>query len=81
MKEVVSAINIITTQSKQEIIRQNKNQIRFLDKLVLEKKIDQKLMMTAITCSMLESPSTSNYDEMDNGISKSIVLEPTTNTQ
>ena len=49
--------------------------MRFLDKLVL-KKIDPKLTIKAITCSMLESPSTSDYDEIENGVSKSTVLEP-----
>ena len=33
-------------------------------------------MINVITWSMLESPSTSDYDEMDNGISKSKNLEP-----
>ena len=35
-------------------------------------------MINAITCSMLESPCTSDYDEINNGVSKSTVLEPTT---
>ena len=34
-------------------------------------------MITAITWSILESPSTSDYDEMENGVSKSTMLEPT----
>ena len=35
------------------------------------------MMINAITCSMLESPSTSDDDEMKNGASKSTCLEPT----
>ena len=31
-------------------------------------------MIGVITCSILESPYTSYYDDMDNGVSKSIVL-------
>ena len=34
-------------------------------------------MINSITCSMLESPSTSYYDDMDNVVSKSIVFEHT----
>ena len=52
--------------------------MRFLDKLVLKQDFDKKLMIHAITSSMLDSPSTFNYDDMDNGVSKSTVLEPTT---
>ena len=33
-------------------------------------------MLNVITCSMLESPSTSDGDDMDNGVSKSTFLEP-----
>ena len=33
-------------------------------------------MITAIICSMLESPSTSDSDEMTTGVSKSTCLEP-----
>ena len=35
MKEVVSEINIISNSSTKEIIRQNKFQMRFLDKFLL----------------------------------------------
>ena len=73
-------MDIITNFSTQKIIRQNKCQMRFLDKLVLKKDVDKRLMINVINCSMLESPSTSGYDEMDNGVSKSTVLEPTINT-
>ena len=41
IKEVVSAIYIITNLSTQEIIRQNQCQISFLDKLVLKKDADK----------------------------------------
>ena len=34
-------------------------------------------MRNTITCSMLESTSTFDYDKIDNGVSKSTVLEPT----
>ena len=77
MTEFLSSMDIIITLPTQEIIRQNKCQMRFLDKLVSKQESDQKLMINVINCSMLESPSTSGYDEMDNGVSKSTVLEPT----
>ena len=51
--------------------------MRFLDKLVLKKEFYKKIIINGITCSMLESPYTSDYDDMDNGISKLTVLEPT----
>ena len=49
----------------------------FLDQLLLKQDADKKLIINAITCSMLEYPLTSGDDEMENGVSKSIVLEPT----
>ena len=71
-------MDIITTSSTQEIIRQNKCQIRFLDKLLLKQDVDKKFMINKITCSMFESPSTSDDDDdMDNGVSKTTLLEPT----
>ena len=77
MKEVGSEMDIITTFPTQEIISQNKCQMRFLDKLVLKQDIDKKLWINGITCSMLESPSTYENDDMGNGVSKSTVLEHT----
>ena len=68
-------MDIIIIISTQEIISQNKCQMRFLDKLVLKQDFGKKLLINAITCSMFESPSTSDYDDMDNGVSKSTVLE------
>ena len=62
-------MNIIITLSTHEITSHNKCQIIFLDKLVL-KKIDYKLMINNITCSMLESTSTYDYGDMYNGVSK-----------
>ena len=53
--------------------------MRFLDKLVSKQTFDQKLNINSITCSMLESPSTSDDDDMENSSSKSTVLEPTIN--
>ena len=50
--------------------------MRFLYKLVLKKDVDKKLMMNTITCSMLESRFNSDYDDMDNGVSKPIVYNP-----
>ena len=41
-KEFVPEMGKITTSSTQEIISQNKCQMRFLDKLVLEKYFDKK---------------------------------------
>ena len=66
MNEVVSATDIIITFYTHEIIRHNKCQMRFLYKLVLKQEFDKKLMINEITCSMLDSPSTSDYDDMDN---------------
>ena len=77
MKEVVSAMNIITSLSTQEIIRQNKCQMMFLDKLLLKQDVDNKLTINSITFSMLEYPSTSDDDDMDNGVYKWTILEPT----
>ena len=37
----------------------------------IKKNLYQKLMLNAIIWSMLESPSISDYDEMENGVSKS----------
>ena len=68
---------ISTTFLSQEIIRHNKCQTKFLDKLVLKQNFDYKLMINSINFSILEFPSTSYYDDMDNGVSKSTVLEPT----
>ena len=42
----------------------------FIDKLVLKQNLDWKLAPNANTCLMLEFPLTSDYDEMDNGVSK-----------
>ena len=63
-------MDIITTFPTQEIISQNKCQMRFLDKLVLKRDFDHKLTINKITCSMLEYTSTYDYDEMDTGVSK-----------
>ena len=77
MKEVLLAIDIIINSSAQEIIRQNNCQMRFLDQSVLKQNFDKKSMINSINCLILESPSTSDYDDMENGVSKSTVLEPT----
>ena len=58
------------------MIRQNKCQMRFLDKLVLKKDVDKKLMINSITCSILESPSYSDDDDTYYVFSESKVLEP-----
>ena len=42
-----------------------------------ETKIWSEIMINVFTCSILDSPSTYHYDDMDNGIYKSIVLEYT----
>ena len=47
--------------------------MKFLDKLVLKQDVDNKLMMNVITCSMLESPNTSDDNDIENGVSKSTV--------
>ena len=67
-------MDIILNFLTQEIRIQNNCQMRFLEKLVPKQKFDQKSMINMITCSMLESPPTSDYDEMENGVSKSTVL-------
>ena len=46
----------------------------FLDKLVLKQKADRKLIINVFTCSMLESPSTSYFYDMYNGVYKSTDL-------
>ena len=51
-------MDIIINSSTQEIISQNKRQIRFLDKLVLKQNFDRKLIINTITWSVLGSPST-----------------------
>ena len=48
MKEVVSEMDIITTLSTQEIISQNKCQMRFLDKLVPKQDLVKKLVMYVV---------------------------------
>ena len=60
----------IATFSTQEIIRQNKCQMRFLDNFLLKQNVDEKFMITEITCSMLEYLSTSDDDEMNTFVSK-----------
>ena len=73
MKEVVPAMDIITTLSAQEIIRQKKYHMRFLDRLVFKEYVDNKLLINVINFSMLESQSTSNDYNMENDVAKSIV--------
>ena len=70
-------MDIIITVLTQEIIRQNKCQMRLLDKLLLKQNFDQKLIINAINCSVLDYKPTSDYDEMDNCVYKSTVLEYT----
>ena len=74
-------MDIIITSSTQEIIRQNEGQTRSIDKLVLKQNLDNKLMISEITWSMLEYPSTSDYDDMVDVVSKSTLLEPTIKNQ
>ena len=66
-------MDIITTLPAQETISQNNCQMRFLDKLALKQVVDNKLMINDINFSTLDSPSTSNDDKVDNGVSKSTV--------
>ena len=54
--------------------------MRFLEKLVLKHDLDQKLIINVITCSILESKSTSGYDDIYNSVPKSTVLEPAIDT-
>ena len=70
MKEVVLEMDIITNFSKKVIIRQNKCQMGFLEKLMFKRDIDKKLMITAINCSMLKYLSTYKYYDTDNGVYK-----------
>ena len=76
VKQVVSKIDIFSSPPTKVITAQNKYKIRFLDKFLLEKNVD-KLMITAINCSMLESPSTSDDEELSTGYYKSTHLEDT----
>ena len=69
-------MDIIITFSTQEIIGQNKCQIGFLHKFLL-KNFNQKLMMNEITSSMLDFPSTSDYDEVKILFLNQTFLEPT----
>ena len=48
--------------------------MRFIEKLVLKQEYDNKLMIIQINSSMLESSSTSEYNEMYYSVSKSLVL-------
>ena len=73
-------MDIINTSPTLEILRQNKFQMSVLDILVLKQDVDKKLTMNTISCSLLESSSTSDDNEMDNGVYKSTVLEPIKNT-
>ena len=70
-KEVLPAMDIINTLFTQEIIGQYKCQMGFLGQLVLKQDVCNKLINNAINYSMLESPYTSDDDNMDNGDSKS----------
>ena len=63
-------MGIINTSSTQKTIRQNKCQMNFLDKLVLKQDVDNKLTINSITFSMFGYPSTSDDDDMDNGVYK-----------
>ena len=63
-------MDIITTLYPQELIIQNKCQILFLDKLALKQDVDKTFMINIITCSMLGSPTTSDYDNMDKDVYK-----------
>ena len=74
MKYVVSAMDTITTFSMQEIIRQNKCQMSILDNFALKQDVDKILQMNTNKFSMMESPSTSDDDEMDNTVSKPTIL-------
>ena len=51
--------------------------MRFLDNFLFKQIFDKRMMITEITCSMLESPSTSNDDDMRTGASKSTRSEST----
>ena len=64
MKEVVSAMYIITTLSTEEIRNQNPYQMRSLDEFYL-KNVDETFMITAIICSILYYPSTSDDDDVN----------------
>ena len=55
MKEVVSAMDTITTSSTHAITRHNNCYTRFTDKLVLKKDFDNRSIINIITCSILES--------------------------
>ena len=58
-------MDTITTFSTQKIIRHNKCKMRFLDKLAPKQDFDQKLMINTIYFSILDSPSTSDYEDIN----------------
>ena len=66
IREVVSEMYVTTISPVQGITRQNKCQTVFIEKLVLKQDFDIKIMINAITCSILDSPSTSEYYETEN---------------
>ena len=43
-------------------------------KVSIKKDVDKKFMINAINCSILKSPYTPDYYNMDNGVYKSTVL-------
>ena len=45
----------------------------------IEKNFDQKSLINEITCSVLEYLFTSDYNDIYNGVTKPIVLEPSKN--
>ena len=58
------------TSPTEEIIRQNNYQMRFLDKFLLKQNVYEKIMITAITCSILDYKSTYDDDVVNTGASK-----------
>ena len=77
MKEVASEMDISITLFKQGIIVIIMCQILFVDKVLLKQNVDKEMIITSITCLILESASTSDYYKINRGVSKSTRLEPT----
>ena len=51
--------------------------MRFLEKHLSKQNVDGKMTITAINWSTLKSPSTSDDDDINTGVSKIKDLEPT----
>ena len=70
-------MDISITSFKQGIIRYNNVPNLVCRQGIVEKNVDKEMIITSITCLILESTSTSDYYDINRGVSKSTRLEPT----